>query len=304
MTRRTLLTLAGFALLTLWLSGASAALMAQRPADVGEPVTIVLLAEAVIDDTLITLDHIAKLSGGPDTLRQRLAKLDIAEFKLGADHMVVLSDQVRFRLLLAGVAPASFRLQGARRTNVVESDEPATVRRILSAAQQELRACYPGNGRVAITAPRAIDVPAVDVRPGERVRLAARTKGPLPIAGRAVVDVAVVVNGKAREVVQVVCQVAEAESTPIYLARERTAIRPALYSAPVPAAAPPDARPALIKTRDSVKLIALIGPARVEALGEATQDGRVGEMIRVRNVESGRIVHGRVESDGTVLVDY
>jgi flagella basal body P-ring formation protein FlgA len=108
-----------------------------------------------------------------------------------------------------------------------------------------------------------------------------------------------VVNGKRREVVPVFFEVAENEPAPARLGAERPGIRTALYTAPAPVG-----RAVLIKARDSVKVIAIIGAARIEALGEALQDGRAGEVIGVRNVESGRTVHGRVQAGGTVLVDY
>ena len=37
--------------------------------------------------------------------------------------------------------------------------------------------------------------------------------------------------------------------------------------------------------------------------GKRSEDGRVGQIIRVRNVESSRIVHGRVEASGIVIVE-
>src|SRR5438094_763333 len=84
-----------------------------------------------------------------------------------------------------------------------------------------------------------------------------------PAAGRAVVDVAIVVKGKPREVVPVSFEIADMESVPMNLAGERTGVRTALYSAPVQLSAA-DPRPALIKARDNVKLIAVIGTARLE----------------------------------------
>ncbi len=53
-----------------------------------------------------------------------------------------------------------------------------------------------------------------------------------------------------------------------------------------------------------MKIVAILGAARVEAMGEAQQDGKIGQIIRVRNVESNRIVHGRIEASGIVTVEY
>ena len=51
-----------------------------------------------------------------------------------------------------------------------------------------------------------------------------------------------------------------------------------------------------------VKVVAYIGPVRIEASGEAMQEGRTGEVIRVRNIESSRVVHGRIDEHGWVVV--
>src|SRR5262245_4152512 len=97
---------------------------AQGGADDRHVVTIALSPQTQVDDTVIYLDQIAKLSGGPMNLRQRLARMDVAEFKIGAEQTAVTADLVRFRILLAGVDATQFRLTGAKRTLVTESDDP------------------------------------------------------------------------------------------------------------------------------------------------------------------------------------
>src|SRR5262249_49398594 len=62
--------------------------------------------------------------------------------------------------------------------------------------------------------------------------------------------------------------------------------------------------PAIVKTRDLVRLVAQAGPVTVTARGEAMQDGRMGELIRVRNVDSSKIVSGRVVDRNVVQVEY
>ena len=52
--------------------------------------------------------------------------------------------------------------------------------------------------------------------------------------------------------------------------------------------------PFLVKRRDRVKLIGRTEVLLVTVVGEALQDGRVGEVIKVRNVDSNATVHGRV----------
>jgi flagella basal body P-ring formation protein FlgA len=288
--------------LAAWLGGADSSVFAQRTAPAAEPVTILLFSKAVVDDSVVTLEQIAKLSGGPDTVRKRLAKLDVAEFRLGAAHATVLSEQVGFRLLLAGMSQAEFRLTGAARALLVESDEPVTLRKILGVAEQAVRERYPRAGAVSLTANRAIDVPLVAVGARDRVSLETRIRGSLPAIGSALVDVAILVNDKTREVVPVSVEVIPAEAAIATGARDSGGVRTAHYTTPARSASP--GAPPVIKAADTVKLIARIGSARVEALGEAQQEGRVGDIIRVRNVESNRVVHGRIEAGGIVVVEY
>lgn len=62
--------------------------------------------------------------------------------------------------------------------------------------------------------------------------------------------------------------------------------------------------PILIKARDPVRVFARAGAVRVTVLGEALQDGRAGQSIRVRNVDSNKIVCGKVIERGQVEVEY
>lgn len=51
-----------------------------------------------------------------------------------------------------------------------------------------------------------------------------------------------------------------------------------------------------------VTVVASLGGILVQVAGEAVSDGRVGEMLAVRNVESGNIVYGTLTAGGLVLV--
>ena len=140
MNRTTRLALIRFAALALLLQAPLAAVHAQYDP---RPVVVNLLPEAVVDDTIVTLDQIAKLSGGSETLRKRLGNLDVTDFPYGASHRVVTSDQVRFRLLLADMEVSEFRLGGAKRTTIVEPDEAVSLRKLLAAAEQAVRHASP-----------------------------------------------------------------------------------------------------------------------------------------------------------------
>lgn len=60
----------------------------------------------------------------------------------------------------------------------------------------------------------------------------------------------------------------------------------------------------LVKRRDHVKMVARVGVLSVAATGEALQEGRLGETIRLRNTESNATVQGRVTSAGEVEISF
>lgn len=287
MNRISPLTLSRFTVLAVLLQASLAA--AQEP-----ELTVTLLPDAIVDDSIVTLEQIAKLSGGTPAMRKRLGKLDVTDFPLCAGHRIVASEQVRFRLFLADMEASEFRINGARRTTIVEPDEPITLRKVLAAAEQALRARYPGNAmNASITASKGITMPTVEIRSGDRVRLEALVSGTIPLNGRAHVDVSIMVNNKAHEAVPVYFDIAQRQTATDQPIRTAANWTPAAGSTEV-----------LIKAHDNVRIIAVLGAARIEAMGEAQQDGKIGQIIRVRNVESNRTVHGRVEAGGIVIVEY
>ncbi len=61
--------------------------------------------------------------------------------------------------------------------------------------------------------------------------------------------------------------------------------------------------PMVVKQRDTVRLVARKGTLRVTvSSAEALQSGRIGDMIRVRNTQSRRIVTGRINSSTEIEV--
>jgi flagellar basal body P-ring formation protein FlgA len=58
-----------------------------------------------------------------------------------------------------------------------------------------------------------------------------------------------------------------------------------------------------IKAKQTVKIQLDTGKIRIQAQGEALQDGRIGDIIRVQNIDSKRIVLGRVVAPQSVEVE-
>ena len=62
--------------------------------------------------------------------------------------------------------------------------------------------------------------------------------------------------------------------------------------------------PPLVRRGDMVKIVANTGPMTITATGRIKQQGRKGEMVRVVNTDSNRIITARVVGPGTVVVDF
>lgn len=60
------------------------------------------------------------------------------------------------------------------------------------------------------------------------------------------------------------------------------------------------ASPVLVKRGDAVVIEARSGPVQVSASGEALEPGRQGDVVRVRNVNTGKVIRARVVEAGTV----
>lgn len=60
--------------------------------------------------------------------------------------------------------------------------------------------------------------------------------------------------------------------------------------------------PRLIRNGSPVKMVYVDGALSIETTGAAMQDGGAGDLILVRNVDSGVNVNGRVQPDGSVKV--
>ncbi|WP_319409774.1 flagellar basal body P-ring formation chaperone FlgA [uncultured Desulfosarcina sp.] len=64
------------------------------------------------------------------------------------------------------------------------------------------------------------------------------------------------------------------------------------------------ASPPLVRRGDIVKIVANTGPMIITATGVVKQQGCKGEMVRVMNTDSNRIITARVTGPGAVAVDF
>ena len=64
------------------------------------------------------------------------------------------------------------------------------------------------------------------------------------------------------------------------------------------------ALPPIIKEGELVKILAAKGQLQISTNGLAKADGRLGEIIRVKNISSNKLIYGRVDGPGIVSVEF
>jgi flagella basal body P-ring formation protein FlgA len=268
-----------------------------------------------------------------------LGHLDLADLAKVGQEISVSREQVSLRMQIAGIEPGRFHLTGALRSRVVLDRQEVTSQSILAAAERTIRQRLPGDAEdVSIRLAQPLSIPKLDIEPTEAVRLTADLRTPLPV-GRVKAEVSIYVNGQRRTFVPLFLDVTYAHQAAVVrrrvqagevlreadLAEERSLVDGGDVSLTVAECVgkrskgalavgqrisegdldmAPVEEPVLVKSREMVRMVAQVGSLRLTTVGEALQDGRAGETIRVRNVDSNKTVNGRVLDRGVVEVDY
>jgi hypothetical protein len=239
-----------------------------------------LRADAVVDEPIVTIAAVANLMGGDLWLRQMIGSLDVAELSRVGKSVAISRDQVALRIQLAGVDSQKFRMEGQAQAMVKLDAIELTEQEIVKAAQQAvIQRLKVDPADVEFRLLEGVHLPAVNIAPEDSIRLVVDPPA-TALKGKTRIDVGIFVNEQRRGVATVVMDIA--------VSRE----------------APPVEDEVVIHPRDNVKVVARVGNLRVTITGEAQQDGKVGQMIRVRNTDSGKIVVGRVLDRSNVEVEY
>ena len=324
-----------------WLSAAAALLLlpAASLAAASEPVLIVLRPQARVHRELVRIGDVTELSGGSEPLRRRIAELDIA--KAGAGPLEITRWQLRIRLTLADIPPNAFRLAGSERATVLADRAEIGAPDIVGAIQTRLAKQFGVKAADVEVRPLAkVEPITLTGVPPEQVRLEVvlplrsplgtiRTQV-LVYAGKEVrrtitlpVDAAVYLH-VARARTRIARGQAFTEEN-IAIERQRVRSRYGIVTAAdvigryarrtVPAGEVISEydlddtgsveKPVLIRPRDVVRLVAKKGNLIVVVqAAEALQEGREGDIIRVRNPRSRKILTGRVVSDSEVRITF
>lgn len=320
------------------LAGAPVEARRSSPDRTADAVRIVLCAEATGENSVITVADVAKLEGGDPSLRQYIAQLDLVEIPFRKQALTVTREQVFFRIQMARIDQRQFRLEGADKVKVEPSARQTTAKDVELAARLAILQRVPWKpDDVNIRLLKPIDLPPELNESLQQVRWVADLAPAQSLAGRQRVDVAYYVEDQPLGRVHVLFDVCPYQDVavatrrlergevlgPQCIHRDRRADDKGCYLSysdslvgkrvkrtiaagqlllsydVEPVAAD---NPVLVKQQSIVKLVARVGKLQVTARGEALRNGKKDDVIPVRNVDSKKIVHGKVVDGKTVDV--
>ncbi len=271
------------------------------------PVTIELQERVGVGSSIVTLGDIAHLGGGDALTRARIARLDLAELKLREPSVQLGRRAVEYRLQLAGFPQEAVRITGAQHCNVTLLKRPLTADEVAAAAQAALLPLLPPGtdaNSVQLALPIVVKLPEVPTN--ERPIITAKPRGAVPPSGRVQMDVSIATATEPLLSCAVYLQITspQTRTAPSAPARPMPPLSPGPTSPPPVGTTPgAPATDVLIRPRQRVTMEVRTGELVVKALGEALQEGRLGQSILVQNVDSKKTITARVTGPQTVEVD-
>ncbi len=281
----------------------------------------------------LRLGRLAVIRGGDAKLIARVSEVAMGRAPWSREKIVIDRRTILSRLAQVGIRAGTVRITGAEKVVVVRDEEKIEAGRLVRSAESFLKKNRPGPDGCSwrlVRRPKDMTVPAVkDIQIKSRQGKGAPT-------GYVIVVVAAV-SGKRELAVRkiyfkLVYPVRQAVAKKDIAAGEvlspdNTAVRVvgvnrsprgdwtspfgkvavrAIRAGKVIAPNLMRARKApVVVRRNKTVQMKIAGPGfTITAVGKALADGRVGELIKVRNIDSRRIVMARVAADGTVQPIY
>jgi flagella basal body P-ring formation protein FlgA len=299
-----------------------------------EPIRLTLKEKVTVDGDTVRLSDVATLSGGENTRLKLLGETEVAQSPLPGQTRFVGSDYIRIRLRQAGIDVKRLIFQGGQDVSISRKAVPLPVAAIKHAVETAIRSRMPWrNEAVTIS----------DIRFDETIQLPAGriTHRIVPIRnedylGRAMLALHLFVDDEpARKIwvnadISVMADVVTVvrplgkhqriEMADLAVTRRDLAdlasdtvrsVEEALGNRTTRMIYPDTvlqtgmiAQPPLVRRGDIVKIIASAGPMTITATGQAKQQGAKGDMVRVINTDSNRVITARVTGPGAVEIDF
>ncbi|MCA9075304.1 MAG: flagellar basal body P-ring formation protein FlgA [Planctomycetaceae bacterium] len=307
----------------------------------GEGVSVRLRDQVRVSQGIVRVSHLAEVSGDDPEEVARVGQLDVMSLSQDNSKHTLPREQLLIRLLLAGYAESEIRVSGPQMVTVsqeaVSSHASTDIETAAAMAMAQALDVPREDVRARLAAP--LDLPFDDQGTSEK-NITIDVLPPVrPSLGRVRLTVRLLKDGQLKQTVNGLFdvrlrQAVVVASEPLVQGTVLTAdhlttsddwtdVRHASSSIPqlldrqvrraIPAGEPVSsldlqpirttkARP-LISARDTVRLVVRHGTLTVIVpTAEALQSGQQGELIRVRNLDSRKVVVGRIVSAGEVEV--
>ncbi len=336
MPRRMRIALLGF--LSWSLTGVLSAAGGTTECDGRNRVQVILHDSIPRQPGIVRVGDVAALRGGPGELRRRIAALDLLECGDSKKADSLSRGRIRVRLLLGGIAGDCFEIGGAPAVTLAAPsplvDETILSKAIAGALEEEfgipehewdlrfksripeMPSPQPGNSadlRIDVETPQIVPLGPTSLRVtitqgGQPLRdwTASLNVGVLRevAVARQLVGRGESLNGDRIEKKRVRISEHARYAVPDELTGRtaRVALRP---GQPIRWNDTEDTarREVLVRPRELVRLVASKGRLQVTLMNaEALDHGRLGENVRVRNPDTGKIVSGRVVGPGAIEV--
>jgi len=327
-----LLALVGGAIVAATATEAAGAAGSAHPAS-AEPIMISLRPESTIRGTGIRLGDVADIKGPDPALVARLRAVEVGRAPLPGLSRALDLPYIKARLLQCQIDPATLTWDIPPAITVVAASQRITGSDLVAAARERvetLRAADAGPASIQpMVVPPDLTLPEGALTLKALVRPGTELNGTVPVTVEAWVDgTQVRALSVALKVVPLVDVLVAARLiprgtmlTPEDVRMDRRTLVPGVEPLREPAAVlgqramrtiiPGELilptvleSPPLVRRGETVTLT-VQGPGLMAVTqGEAREDGKAGQIIRVRNRASGREVYGQVEGERSVRVSF
>lgn len=294
-----------------------------------QKLSVHLPREMTVKDNTVTLGQVSVISGD-DKLTEKARQIPLGKITLAGQHLTIDRNTILSRLAANGISNSNIRITGAKSVVVKRAEQTVTDDMLAKKAEEFLKStssAQPTTTFELARLPREVTVPGtpksviLTARPGKVNTSTYRSALVDVIADGKVIQSREVSFRLKHTVRQIVAKVDLPAGVP--LTADNIKVETITSDRPEPKgwnapyglvtkrkikagqtiidgmAASPKPQ-ILIKRNQTVVIRIQTAGLLITAMGKSLSEGSVGQFIRVKNTDSGRIVVGKVNEDGTV----
>ncbi|AMV25017.1 flagellar basal body P-ring biosynthesis protein FlgA [Gemmata sp. SH-PL17] len=277
-------------------------------AHAADPVVVEVLERSTAGTSIVTVGDVAVVSGGDADARVRVARLDLADLKPREQNVVIGRRSVEYRIQLAGTD--AVRVVGAERSTVTVVRRTVTVDEVVAVARAELFRHSADTPGLAIELAQPLVVKLPEIPRDERISITAKPRARAGATGRVQMDMTIASSTGETLLAFAIQLDARSNAHPGAGAVTRAGGTGASVSSmpgaavlPASAVGTAPTNEVLVRSRQRVEVQVQNGDLKVVMVGEAQQDGRLGQTVFVQNLDSKKLVPAKVVGPGKLEIE-